>query len=273
MNVFKDPEALKLIGSVFTDLTGLAGVILGGILTAFYARKNAILMVELAGKDTEKEQLRRTHELDVDKLKRQHDMEIETLRRTTELEIANLKVEQDLRIEYDKDLHRRRIEAYMGLLSFLEPLAKYPFPESLPYERLKILSVSLKQWYFRVGGLLMTEKTREAYFDLQDGFKIVLQKRQGTWGFDATPESSYILNLRGYLQRNEKWNPSSDLTALAKSHLDFSGDNLPDETFVHIRLLGSAVRTRMAEDLELRRKVGLGMVNKKHMDRQSIGAD
>ena len=223
MDMLKDPEILKLIGTVLAALIALVGV----LSTAVYARKNTRLTAELAGRDSEKDQLKRKHELEIDTLKRGHDMKIETLRRTTELEIANLKVQQDLQIEYDKDLHRRRIKAYMDLLLSLEPLAKYPFPESPSYEKLKTLSVSLKQWYFRAGGLLMTEKTREAYFDLQDGLKIVLLKRRGSWPFGEIHGSSYVQSLRGYLQRNEQWNPSSNLTALAKGRLEMSEDDLP----------------------------------------------
>ncbi len=113
-----------------------------------------------------------------------------------------------MRIEYDKDLRSQRISHYKTLWSRTLPLAKYPESPPLAYksapparfERLlrkllphedgaedrivdsiESLSISLRDWYFEGGGLFLSESSRDTYFDLQDGLKLMLQKREGRW--------------------------------------------------------------------------------------------
>jgi hypothetical protein len=163
-------------------------------------------------------------------------------------EIADLKVGQDLLIEYDKDLRARRIISYEKLLNLMLPLAKYPEPEPLTYSKLSLLSINLRRWYFEGGGLYMSEETRDKYFDLQDGFKTVIQKQGNRW-----PQKSNFKrpeDLKKYLQRSEV---SPDVEEIAKSELNMSGDYVPEEIYARLRSLGSSVRTRMTEDVLTRR--------------------
>src|SRR5262245_64313805 len=78
------------------------------------------------------------------------------------------KVRKDLEAEYDKDLRAKRRDAYAALWKLLQPLAKYSPPPPTTAEPLKQLSAELRQWYFEVGGLYMSGKTRDAYFALQE---------------------------------------------------------------------------------------------------------
>lgn len=164
-------------------------------------------------------------------------------------EIAELKVGQDLLIEYDKDLRARRITCYEKLLNLMLPLAKYPEPAPLSYSELNLLAINLRGWYFEGGGLFMSEGTRERYFDLQDGFKLVIQKRDGRW-----PHNSKIFEspegLKEHLQRSEV---APDVVEIARSSLNMSEDYVPEEIYARLRSLGSSVRTSMTEDVLTRR--------------------
>lgn len=79
-----------------------------------------------------------------------------------------MKVREELEAEYDKDLRAKRREVYAALWKLLQPLAKYSPPEPLTLESLQRLSAALRKWYFEVGGLYMSNGTRDAYFALQD---------------------------------------------------------------------------------------------------------
>src|SRR5215207_9868443 len=74
-----------------------------------------------------------------------------------------------LEVEYDIALRNHRIGAYQALWKILEPLAYYSPPSAVTYGVARDLSRSLRRWYFGVGGLFLSQLTREAYFDLQKG--------------------------------------------------------------------------------------------------------
>ena len=74
-----------------------------------------------------------------------------------------------LEVEYDIALRNHRIGAYQALWKILQPLAYYSPPSAVTYGVARDLSRALRSWYFEVGGLFLSEQTREAYFDLQKG--------------------------------------------------------------------------------------------------------
>ncbi|MBD0372404.1 MAG: hypothetical protein ICV60_16290 [Pyrinomonadaceae bacterium] len=159
-------------------------------------------------------------------------------------EIADLKVGQDLLIEYDKDLRARRLVYYEKLLSLMLPLAKYPEPEPLTYSKLGLLSIKLRRWYFEGGGLYMSEPTSNRYFDLQDGFKIVIQKQDNRW-----PQNSELESLGGLKEYLKRKKVSPEVEAIARGELNMSGDQVPEEIYARLRALGSSLRTSMTEDV------------------------
>ena len=77
------------------------------------------------------------------------------------------KTRKDLESAYDIELRKQRIEAYRALWELLQPLAFYSPPGPLTYEGVEDLSKKLRGWYFETGGLFLSERTREPYFDLQ----------------------------------------------------------------------------------------------------------
>jgi hypothetical protein len=78
------------------------------------------------------------------------------------------KVKKELEAQYDKELRAERLKAYAALWKLLQPIAKYSRPGPVTASSLQKLSADLQQWYFEIGGLFMSERTRDAYFALQD---------------------------------------------------------------------------------------------------------
>jgi hypothetical protein len=83
------------------------------------------------------------------------------------------KSRKDLEVQYDIKLREDRIEAYKGLWKELDRLAYYAPEKPLTYAVAHELATALRTWYFDIGGLLMSERTREPYFDLQRALKVV----------------------------------------------------------------------------------------------------
>lgn len=90
--------------------------------------------------------------------------------------LALLASRQRLEVEYDIELRKHRIEAYRALWKILEPLAYFSPPSAVTYAVARDLSQALRSWYFEVGGLFLSEATREAYFDLQKGLGGVINE-------------------------------------------------------------------------------------------------
>jgi hypothetical protein len=79
-----------------------------------------------------------------------------------------------LESEYDIDLRKARIEVYKELWSALELLAKYS-PPGFSRGSVEQLSVTLRRWYFERGGIFLSKRARNAYFDLQEALVQTLE--------------------------------------------------------------------------------------------------
>jgi hypothetical protein len=88
---------------------------------------------------------------------------------------AVLKFRKDLEAKYDIDLRDKRIEVYKELWKRLQPLAKYSPPGPFTFNKVQELLADLRSWYFEVGGLFLSERSRDAYFALLDKMEEVLK--------------------------------------------------------------------------------------------------
>jgi len=91
---------------------------------------------------------------------------------------AVLKFRKDLEAEYDKDLRNRRLDVYKDLWKHLKLLARYDRPEPLTPETLGELSVAMREWYFEVGGLYLSEHARDIYFEIKKMIQGVLESNK-----------------------------------------------------------------------------------------------
>jgi hypothetical protein len=106
---------------------------------------------------------------------------------------AILKFRKELEAAYDKDLRDKRIESYKELWEHLQLLARYDRPKPLNLQTLEELSVAMRQWYFEVGGLYLSEETRSNYFDLKQSLKDLLDGPKYREGEALTEHDSKVL--------------------------------------------------------------------------------
>jgi hypothetical protein len=90
----------------------------------------------------------------------------------------SVRVRKDLEAKYDLDLQGQRITVYKELWRLLEPLAKYARPGPFTPAGARELSKEFRRWYFETGGLFMSEETRDAYFELQNGLRTFAEDQQ-----------------------------------------------------------------------------------------------
>src|SRR4051794_3392604 len=98
-----------------------------------------------------------------------------------------------LALQYDTELRRERLEVYADLWSRLEVLNKYGRASSrLSRTDAETLVDDLKRWYFQVGGLFLSEPTREDYFALQDALQHALAtSRRDSAGLAAADDAAF----------------------------------------------------------------------------------
>jgi hypothetical protein len=75
-------------------------------------------------------------------------------------------MERNLLTVYDTDLRNKRIMVYSALWKFFRPLDKYSPPQLVTYKTLQDLISDLRQWYFETGGLFLSQKSLDRYYDL-----------------------------------------------------------------------------------------------------------
>lgn len=74
---------------------------------------------------------------------------------------------QELLSAYDETMRTARIEAYKGVWAVTGAFPKFAQTAPVDSALLKATSVKLRDWYFSGSGMFLTDKSREAYFDLQ----------------------------------------------------------------------------------------------------------
>ena len=75
----------------------------------------------------------------------------------------------------DPEILKTRRFFYEELYRMLKPFARYDIPEPVEIETLKRITTAMRDWYFDVGGLYLTEQGRGPYFDLKEAIKVVIE--------------------------------------------------------------------------------------------------
>ena len=78
------------------------------------------------------------------------------------------KIRKELIAQYDREIRTERIKHYQVLWANTELFAKYSPPGPITKVRLEELSTTLRHWYFAAGGIFLSDRARDAYFELQD---------------------------------------------------------------------------------------------------------
>jgi hypothetical protein len=170
---------------------------------------------------------------------------------------------QEIRGEYDQELRTARRTAYLELWKAFEPLAVYAPETAITYQGMVTLGVGLRSWYFKEGGgLLSTERARDAYFLVQDAIDRVAQVadpatvlRPATrhWTRTDLDKARERLRLQPLATPDETADARATWhgrTAATIGAWPFGAP--PDDDFVLLQFLASSLRTLLAQDLHAR---------------------
>lgn len=77
-----------------------------------------------------------------------------------------------------KELWSRRFEVYKNLFQITAILPQYPMNPKVTYGSLMQASEQMRDWYFEVGGLLLSVKTRDKYFKVQKMIQEIVKGKE-----------------------------------------------------------------------------------------------
>ena len=107
-------------------------------------------------------------------LKRAEEVHRHTLGRIEEEQKSVLRRAEELQrsaaafsLEIDTDLRARRIPIYTELWEKTGLLPMWPWNTKLTYENIHKLTGDLRDWYFKRGGMYLSARARNAYFEVQ----------------------------------------------------------------------------------------------------------
>ena len=75
----------------------------------------------------------------------------------------------------DAEVLSKRRAAYEALFRILKPFARYDKSQELDKTQLKEVSEGMRDWYFDMGGLYLTDDCRAPYFSLKDILKSTIE--------------------------------------------------------------------------------------------------
>jgi hypothetical protein len=108
----------------------------------------------------------------------QLNRKLEELRGDLSIQIESIKVTLAFSTAIDQDLRERRIPVYQQLWKLTEILPLYAKEKIPTYGDLKTFTVSLRNWYFRDGGIYLSETARDRYFKVQKSLKTILEGKR-----------------------------------------------------------------------------------------------
>jgi len=112
----------------------------------------------------------------------------------------SVKVRKDLVAKYDMDLRNRRIEVYQELWKYLQPLAMYSRSKLFSKAVALQLHNDLRTWYFEVGGIFLSESTRDSYFNLQEKLREIEENQEISDDNNEIPDFESLRKLGSTLR-------------------------------------------------------------------------
>lgn len=113
---------------------------------------------------------------------------------------AILKVQQDLKSQYNIALRDKRIEAYKDLWEKLKPLAFHSLNNQIEYVEVEELSKELVNWYYGLGGLLLSESSQKKYTEFQDEIEEILDAKESNSTYLLLGTSNRIKEMASSLR-------------------------------------------------------------------------
>jgi len=95
------------------------------------------------------------------------------------------KIRLDMRVEYDKTLHNKRLELYKELWPITKPLGRFVPHFSLTYNIVRKAVTDMHEWYFNEGGIYLSKNSRKPYFHLKEQMLRVIDNER----LEATPDA------------------------------------------------------------------------------------
>jgi hypothetical protein len=189
-----------------------------------------------------------------------------TTRSARQIEALRVQAGQELEtlrnvLSSDQELSKRRAQHYEHVLALLKNLPKYPEQQRVSAVGLQTLANALRDWYFDGAGLYMNVAVREAYFDLQDGIRLILSAASVLRVRESREQlaAMQLEQLKEHLDRRQ-WQkvPKAIDDLLHNQELDRIGSkeaDLADSLLTSVRRLGSTLRSAMCSDLASRREL------------------
>jgi hypothetical protein len=75
---------------------------------------------------------------------------------------------RELEHGYDKELRAERVTAYKQLWQITGAVPRYQWPGKTTRSELRELIERCHSWYFEVGGLFFSQRTKDAYFEMMN---------------------------------------------------------------------------------------------------------
>lgn len=108
------------------------------------------------------------------------------------------KARLDLSVEYDRELRKGRMAAYMELWKRMKDLARYSREGPLTYHLVRQTSERLREWYFDGSGMLLSQRSRDPYFKLKEAMQVIIDNKELESRPDEPLEESRLKEVLGW---------------------------------------------------------------------------
>jgi hypothetical protein len=158
----------------------------------------------------------------------------------------------------DQSVHEKRLESYPKLVGAAADFALYfPPAEAVGPRECHAMGVSMRVWYFKGGGLLMSTKARDAYFTLARALtRASSAKRLSVPQFLKDADSINKEAIDGYrAELTKEGFHLDDVKNWAFGGYESESEKLAlrFKDFVFLQRLSSDLRTELCEDLHSRK--------------------